>query len=64
MSNYKKTNPSICLKILFIELVKLDTMNTGRRDWALLKWKSLAPFNQFTLVSLFNLNKSTINGYE
>lgn len=40
------------LKSLFQELVKIDTLQFGRRDWALIKFKSMTPFNQFSLKEL------------
>jgi hypothetical protein len=44
--------PTKELKSLFQELVNITTKDTGRRDWALIKWKSIAPFNQFRLIDL------------
>lgn len=44
--------PSNELKSLFQELVNITTKETGRRDWAIIRWKSLAPFTQFKLVDL------------
>ena len=53
----KKTDPSPELINLFRDLVKITTEETGRRDWALIRFKNIAPFNSFTLKSLF-LNKT------
>lgn len=44
--------PSTELKALFMELVGITTKETGRRDWALIKYKSMVPFNQFKLIDL------------
>lgn len=51
MSN-KLNNPTTELKSLFKELVSITTIQTDRRDWAIIIWKSQLPFNQFTLISL------------
>ncbi len=54
MKNQSK--PSKELKSLFQELVQIMTAFCGRRDWAILTYKNLAPFNQFKLTDLM-LNK-------
>ena len=42
------------LKSLFRELVVIDTFNYGRRDWAIIKYKSMIPFNKFSLKELMS----------
>jgi len=46
--------PSTELKNLFQELVYLMTCDCGRRDWALLTYKNLHPFNNFKLIDLMS----------
>lgn len=40
------------LKQLFREVVYTTTLQCGRRDWAILRWRNEAPFNKFTLIEL------------
>ncbi len=42
------------LKSLFQELVSITTADIKRRDWAILRTRNLAPFNQFSLKDLFS----------
>jgi hypothetical protein len=46
--------PTNELKALFQELVIITTKETNRRDWAIIRWKAIAPFNQFRLTELMN----------
>lgn len=44
--------PTEKIKDLFKELVEIDTFNYKRRDWAIIKYKGMYPFNQFKLIDL------------
>jgi len=46
--------PSTELKKLFQELVSIMTSFCGRRDWAILTYKNMAPFNNFKLIDLMS----------
>jgi hypothetical protein len=50
----KTKQPTTELKNLFAELVSLTTRETNRRDWAIIRWKSMVPFNQFSLIELMS----------
>jgi len=47
--------PSDKLKALFQELISIDTKQTGRRDWSIIKWRHMTPFNQFKLMDLMKV---------
>jgi hypothetical protein len=44
--------PSFELKSLFKELVGITADQTGRRDWAIIRWRNTFPFNRFGLIDL------------
>lgn len=45
-----QAQPTQELKDLFWELVEITTKDCKRRDWALIRYKSIAPFNSFRLI--------------
>ncbi len=50
----KNIQPTPELKNLFAELVSQTTKESNRRDWAIMHWKSVAPFNKFRLIELMS----------
>ena len=50
----KAIQPTPELKNLFAELVSITAKETNRIDWAIMRWKSAEPFNQFRLIELMS----------